>query len=155
MGKRKSINGLPHNITKSFFGHERFYSCGLMSDWLLNAARQLNLSTASLNVLQVSFIPTTLNITPLTLNAKSLKEIIDKELLENGFDLNFIKEAHIDFQFPNPNLYATTIYCFPYLIDKDGKRYESRRLIAEALESKFDPFEELKILAAIKDLFNQ
>lgn len=116
-----------------------------MGDWLLNAARQLNLRQASLNVLQASFTPTELNIHPLTLNAKTLKQIIDKELVTNGFATDFIKEAHIDFQFPDQRLYRTTIYCFPYLIDKDDKRYESGKIIAEGLEPNFDPFDELNI----------
>jgi hypothetical protein len=145
MPRRKNLNGVPHNITQSFFGTERYYSCGYMGDWLLNAARRLNLTKASLNVLQGSFTPTELNIHPLTLNARTLKEIIDKELLANGFEKEFIKEAHIDFQFPDPGLYRTTIYCFPYLIDKDGRRYESGRVIAEGLEPNFDPFDELNI----------
>jgi hypothetical protein len=145
MPKRRNLNGIPHNITQSFFGTERYYSCGYMGDWLLNAARQLNLTKASLNVLQASFSPAELNIHPLTLNAKTLKEIIDKELLANGFDTDFIAEAHIDFQFPDPRLYRTTIYCFPYLIDKDGRRYEAGRVMAEGLEPNFDPFDELNI----------
>ncbi|ANH83152.1 hypothetical protein A8C56_21150 [Niabella ginsenosidivorans] len=116
-----------------------------MGDWLLNAARQLKLTKASLNVLQASFNPTELNILPLTLNAKTLKGIIDKELVANGFDIDFITEANIEFQFPDPKIYRTTIYCFPYLIDKDGRRYDSGRLIAEGLEPNFDPFDEVNI----------
>jgi len=145
MQKRKNLNGIPHNITKSFFGTERYYTCGYMGDWLLNAAKGLHLTNASLDVLQVSFSPTELNIHPLTVNAKDLKAIIDKELLANGFDVNFIKEAIIDFQFPDPEIYKTTFYCFPYLIDIEGKRYEAGRIIEEGLERKFDPFDELTI----------
>jgi hypothetical protein len=145
MPRRRNLNGIPHNITHSFFGTERYYSCGYMGDWLLNAARQLKLRMASLNVLQASFTPTELNIHPLTINAKTLKQIIDKELVANGFDKDFITEAHIDFQFPEPNLYRTTIYCFPYLIDKVGRRYETGRITAEGLEPNFDPFDDLNI----------
>lgn len=145
MPRRRNLNGIPNNITQSFFGTERYYTCGYMGDWLLNAARQLKLTKASLNVLQASFTPTELNIHPLTLNAKTLKEIIDKELVANGFDTDFITEAHIDFQFPDPKLYRTTIYCFPYLIDKEGRRYDTGRVIAEGLEPNFDPFDELNI----------
>jgi hypothetical protein len=114
----------------------------------LNAARKLNLSKASLNVLDASFTLTALNIHPLTLHAKTLKEIIGKELLANGFEADFIKEAYIDFEFPDPTLYHTTFYCYPYLIDKDGRRYESGRIIAEGLEAKFDPFDKSKIYPA-------
>jgi len=145
MPKRKNLNGIPHNITKSFFGTERYYNGGYMGDWLLNAAKRLCLTNASLDVLQGAFSPTELNIHPLTVNAKNLKTIVDKELAANGFDPNFIKEAVIDFQFPDPKIYRTTFYCFPYLIDIDGKRYEAGRIIGEGLEPEFDPFDELNI----------
>ena len=121
-----------------------------MGDWLLNAARHLNLRKASLNILSATFSPVQLNIHPLVMNAKSLKEIIDKELMANGFEPDFIQEAGINFQFPDPNLYRTTIYCFPYLVDKEGKRYETVRILEEGLEPNFDPFEELNMLPARK-----
>ena len=116
-----------------------------MGDWLLNAAKRLHLTKASLDVLQVSFSPTQLNIHPLIVNARDLKAIIDKELAANDFDSNFIKEAVIDFQFPDPRIYRTTFYCFPYLVDTDGKRYEPGRIVEEGLEPEFDPFDELNI----------
>lgn len=145
MPKRRNLNGIPHNITQSFFGTERYYSRGYMGDWLLNAARRLNLKKASLNVLTATFTPQELNIRPLTMNAVTLKEIIDKELVANGFATDFIVEAHIDFEFPDPRLYRATIYCFPYMIDKEGKRYDTKRIIGEGLEPDFDPFDEANI----------
>jgi hypothetical protein len=145
MPKRRNLHGIPHNITQSFFGTERYYKCGYMGDWLLNAVRRLSLSKASLNVLTATFSPEELNLYPLTLHAKTLKEIIDKELLANGFTTDFITEAHIDFKFPDPEIFRTTIDCFPYLIDKEGRRYEAGRIIGEGLEPEFDPFAELNI----------
>jgi hypothetical protein len=145
MPKRKNLNGIPHNITKSFFGTERYYNGGYMGDWLLNAAKQLHLAEASLDVLQSSFSPKQLNIRPLILNAQELKEIIDKELTANGFDQDFIEEAVIDFQFPNFKVHNTRFYCSPYLIDINGKRYEGGRIMEEGLEPEFDPFEESNI----------
>ncbi|MDQ2769452.1 MAG: hypothetical protein M3Y54_03000 [Bacteroidota bacterium] len=116
-----------------------------MGDWLLHAARKLNLSEASLNILSATFEPAELNIYPLVLNAQSIREFIHKELLSNGFEADFITEAHIDFQFLNPNIYWVGIYCFPRLIDKTGRRYEPGRIIAEGLEPYFDPFDERNI----------
>jgi len=141
MPKRKNLNGIPHNITKSFFGTERYYNVGYMGDWLLNAAKQLHLAEASLDVMQASFSPEQLNIRPLTLNAQELREIINKELTANGFDHDFIKQAVIDFQFPDPETHDTSFYCSPYLIDTNGKRYEGGRIMEEGLEPEFDPFE--------------
>lgn len=145
MPKSKNLNGIPHNITKSFFGTERYYNGGYMGDWLLNAAKQLHLAEASLDVLQTSFEPKQLNIQPLLLNAQDLKGIISKELEANGFDQDFIKEAVINFQFPEPEIANTRFYCFPYLVDKNGKRYESGRIMEEGLEPGFDPFNESNI----------
>lgn len=162
MPKQRKLNGIPHNITQSFFGTERYYKCGYMGDWLLNAAGRLGLSQASLNVLTATFSPEELNLYPLTFHAKTLKEIIDKELLANGFDTGFIIEAHINFEFPDPKICRTTIYCFPYLIDKEGRRYEAGRIIGEGLEPDFDPFAELNhkrpdkktiLLNKLKNLF--
>lgn len=145
MPKRKNLNGLPHNITKSFFGTERYYNRGYMSDWLLNAAKQLHLAEASLDVMQASFSPKQLNIRPLILNAQDLKGIINKELRANGFDQDFIKEAAIDFQFPDPKIHNTRFYCSPYIVDIDGKRYESGRIMEEGLEPEFDAYNESNI----------
>ena len=163
MPRRKNLNGIAHNITRSFFGTERYYSCGYMGDWLLKAARRLNLKTATLNVLEGTFIPHELNLHPLTLHAKTLKKIIHTELKNNGFDAEFIVEAKIDFQFLDPNIYRTTIYCFPVLIDQKGRQYKSGRIVEEGLEKDFDPFDELNIYTGekktslfhkIKSLFN-
>lgn len=145
MAKRKNLNGLPHNFTQSFFGTERYYGRGYMADWLLNAARTLNLENASLAVLTAQFTPNELSISPLIFHAKSLKKIIAKELLAQGFPIDFISEAKIDFKFPNHKLYRSTIYCFPFMIDKDGRRYESKRIIAEAFEPTFNPFDHQSI----------
>ena len=49
-----------------------------MGDWLLKAAGRLNLKEASLNVMDATFYPKELNLHPLTVNAKTLKTIIDK-----------------------------------------------------------------------------
>ncbi|AZI26446.1 hypothetical protein EA772_14280 [Pedobacter sp. G11] len=145
MPKRKNLKGIPHNITKSFFGTERYYKGGYMGDWLLNAAKHLHLAEVSLDVMKAIFSPEKLNIRPLILNAVELKEIIYKELTANGFHKDFIKEAVIDFQFPDPKINNTRFYCFPYLIDTDGNRYESGRIMEEGLEAEFDPFEESNI----------
>ena len=116
-----------------------------MGDWLLKAARRLNLKAASLNVLDATFYSPELNLYPLTLNAKTLKQIIYKELANNGFETDFIVEAKINFQFPDPNIYRTTIYCFSILIDREGREYKSGRIVEEGLEKDFDPFDELNI----------
>lgn len=112
-----------------------------MADWLLNAARRLDLKNASLNLLTGTFTPNELNIRPLVINAKELIHIVQKETSSNGFDIDFIKEAVIDFEFPSLQSYPRAIYCFPYIVDANGKRYNAKRIIEEATELEFDAFD--------------
>lgn len=145
MAKRRNLNGLPHNLTRSLFGTERYYSCGYMADWILNAARRLNLSEAMIDILNVEITPVELNLHPLLINIKDLKSIIEKELSANGFSNDFIIEAKIRIEFLNPDIYNRTIYCYPHLIDKNGYKYEPGRIIEDVYEGKFDPFDPVNI----------
>jgi len=159
--KRKNINGLPHNLTKSFFGTERYYKCGYMADWLLNAARKLQLTEATIDILNQTIHPAELNLYPLTVNLKDLPIIIEKELKANGFPLDYILEAKIRVEFLNSNSLSKTMYCFPTLTDKEGYKYEPGRIIESAYEDKFDPFDPINIYPdklsffdKIKSIFN-
>jgi hypothetical protein len=145
MAKRNNLNGVPHNVIRSFFGTERYYYKGYMADWLLNAGRRLQLDHACLDILSSAFTPETLNIFPLVLHAKSLKTIISKELDRNGFSDDFITGARIDFVFPDPVRYQTTIYAYGYLTDRDGRQYTSGKIIESAFEASFDPFDQRNI----------
>jgi len=148
MAKRKNLKGIPHNFTKSFFGTERYYSRGYMGDWLSNAARRLNLKEATLDIMTATFSPAGLNLHPLNLHARDLKSIIEKELIRNGFEPGFILEAQIKFQFLESTVYKRTINCFPYMIDKEGKRYDTDVISEDVFEIHFDPFDELNLSPA-------
>jgi hypothetical protein len=145
MSKRKNLNGVPHNIIRSFFGTERYYNKGYMADWLLNAARSVQIDHAGLDILTSAFTPDKLNIYPLVLHAKTLKAIISKELHRNGFTDDFITGARIDFVFPDADRYKKTIYAYGYLIDKEGRQYTSGKIIETAFEASFDPFDQRNI----------
>jgi hypothetical protein len=57
---------------------------------------------------------------------KKLNSIISKQLVNNGFQNNFIKKAIINFEIPIESAkYKNTIYCYPFLEDEDGKIYNS------------------------------
>lgn len=155
MPKRKNLNGLPHNLTKSFFGTKRYYKCGYMGDWLLNAARTLKLTEATIDILNHTIHPAELNLYPLTANLKDLPFIIQKELKANAFPSDYITEAKIHIKFLNPNTHSKTIYCFPILTDREGHKYEPGRIIEEAYEDKFDPFDLINIYPDKLSLFNK
>lgn len=87
--------------------------------------------------------------------------IIDKELKANGFPSDFITEAKIRVEFLNPNTHSHTIYCFPTLIDIEGHKYEPGRIIEDAYEDKFDPFDPINnypdkpsLFKKLKSIFN-
>ncbi|HMF70358.1 MAG TPA: hypothetical protein VK616_02730 [Flavitalea sp.] len=141
MPKRNNLNGIPHNLIRSFFGTERYYHKGYMGDWLLNAARKLQIDHALLDVLSGTFTPEALNIRPLVIHAKSLRTIINRELRANGFSDDFIIAARIDFVFPDPVRYRTTIYAYSYLTDCEGREYVSGKIIENGFEPDFDPFD--------------
>jgi hypothetical protein len=155
--KRKNINGLPHNLTKSYFGTLRYYGNGYMADWLLNAAINLRVNSVTLDIINSTIDPEEMEKLPLMYHLKELKTIIEKELSQNGFDNDFIVSAKIKVEIPDNNIYSRSLYCYPELIDKDGRRYASGRIIERAYERKFDPFEHRSLakslLAKIKRIF--
>lgn len=116
-----------------------------MADWLLNAARRLQLTEATIDILNQTIQPTELNLYPLTVNLKDLPLIIDKELKVNGFPSDFITDAKIRVEFLNPNTHNKTIYCYPTLTDREGHKYELGRIIEDAYEDEFDPFDPINI----------
>jgi hypothetical protein len=116
-----------------------------MADWLLNAGRRLQLTGATIDILKERIEPEELNLYPLLINIKELKPIIEREVISNGFPADFIVEAKIRIEFLDPVTYKRTIYCYPYLIDKDGCRYEPGRIIESAYGDYFDPFDPINI----------
>jgi len=149
MPKRKSLNGLPHNLTKSYFGTLRYYESGYMADWLLNAAKDLRIDTVTLDILNSTIDPKEMEMFPLMYHLKDLKTIIAKELSKNGFDLDFIIDAKIRVEIPKGNIYTKTLYCYPELTDIDGRIYKAGRILETAYEQQFDTFKQRKIFTAL------
>jgi hypothetical protein len=154
MPKRRNLNGLPHNLTKSFLGTLNYYHCGYMADWLVNAASRRNLSAATLDILNATIEPAELNLYPLLINLKSLKPILERELHANGFPLDFITEAKIKVEFLYANTRVRKVYCFPTLLDKEGRQYTAKRIVEYAYED-FDPFDPNNIYPTKPSVFDQ
>ena len=148
MPKRRNINGLPHNLTKSYFGTLRYYGKGYMADWLLNAARNLQVKIVTLDIVNSTITPKKMEELPLLYHLKDLKTIIQKELTQNGFDKDFIVDAKIIVEIPTTNINVKTLYCYPKLIDKEGRSYAPGRIIESAYEEHFNPFEQRTLLAS-------
>ena len=89
MPKRKNLNGLPHNLVKSYFGTLRYSGkdnlAGYMADWIFNAAERLGVDTVILDITNQTIDPKELELLPLSYHLKDLQAIIRKELATNGF----------------------------------------------------------------------
>jgi hypothetical protein len=149
MPKRRIINGLPHNLTKSYFGTLRYYGKGYMADWLLNAAKILDVDHVTLDIMKLTINPKEMESLPLMYHLEDLNAIIHKELSRNGFDRDFIVSAKIEIRIPERNIYGRTIYCYPELVDKMGRRYVHGRITETAYEYAFNPFEERTLFTSI------
>jgi hypothetical protein len=138
MPKKRTLNGLPHNLVKSYFSTLRYWKVGYMADWLYNAATARKVKTVTLDIIHSKIDPVEMEILPLMYHLRELKTIIEKELTQNGFDKGFITQARIDIKITSTDLYAKALKCSPELSDKDGRVYKTSPILEFAFED-FDP----------------
>jgi hypothetical protein len=108
-----------------------------MADWLLNAARQLNINEITIDIINKIHIPGELNFHPFTYELSFLNAIIERTLIQNGFDKDYIIEAKIKVVFKKE---SKELVCLSWLIDRDMHKYESELLTEFSYEEEFDPF---------------
>lgn len=149
MAKRRNLNGLPHDLTKSYFGTLRYVGNGYMADWIWNAARNLRVDTVTLDILNGTIDPREMEKLPLLHHLNDLKNILDKELVQNGFQTDFIVRAKIRVEIPDRNIYPKILYCFPELMDKEGRLYNCGQIIEKSYEQLFDPFAQRTLLGSL------
>lgn len=141
MAKAKNLNGLPGNLAFSYLSTLGYYDGGYMADWINYIAREKNIAKIEIDILNKDMIPKEAAIKPLFADLEKLKDIIQTELKNNGFEMSFIKKAIMRFEIPIdlPNI-KPTIYCYPYLEDKNEKIYKpKKRIIETAYEISFNP----------------
>ena len=149
MAKRRNLNGLPHNLTKSYFSTLRYVRTGYMADWLWNAARNLRVDTVTLDILNGTIDPREMEKLPLLYHLNDLRNILDKELLQNDFLTNFIVSAKIRVEIPDISIRPKTLYCYPELVDIEGRQYNCRPIVEIAYEEAFDPFAQRTLLGSL------
>jgi hypothetical protein len=133
----KKLNGLPNNLAESFFSSLKYDNGGYMADWLVAIAQKHTVNEVRLDVIHQSATPSVFNVKPVTLGLGSLKYVISSELEANHLPLDFIAEAALDVKFNIPYYSKKVIHVFPWVIDKDGKKYEHGRLIFSSTETDF------------------
>lgn len=137
MPQTKRLKGLPHDLVKSYFATDKYCVCGYMADWLLNAAKQLNINEITIDIINKTYIPAELNFHPFTYELTFLNAIIERTLIYNGFDKDYIIEAKIKVIFRKE---SKQLVCLSWIIGKDMHKYESEPLTEFSYEEEFDPF---------------
>ena len=137
MPQKKKLNGIPHDLVKSYFATDKYCVCGYMADWLLYAAKQLNIKEITIDIINKTHIPSELNFHPFTYELPFLKVMIEKALINNGFDKDYITEAKIKIIVRQE---SKELVCYPYLIDKNNNRYDTEPLTELSTSEEFNPF---------------
>jgi hypothetical protein len=106
-----------------------------MADWLYNGMTDLEIDEVIIDVLNETIFPNEISIKPLKLNVPRLKVIIQRTLLSNGFDDDYIKSAKL--------LIKTHIaidrhlLCRAEIIDINNKIYVSKEMLEKVYEEPF------------------
>ena len=109
-----------------------------MADWLMNAAEQKHLTKGRIDVFANCVYPDELNLPVFQSHIADLRQIINSELAKNGFPSDFIKDAVIELEFQHSQSQTRAIFCYPYIIDNEGRKYAPGRIIEYAYEYRFD-----------------
>jgi len=147
MGKTRNLNGTPGNLALSYLSTLGYYDGGYMADWLNFIARDKNVKKIEIDILNDKIKPKEADITPLKADLKKLRGILEKDLSNSGFKLDFIKKAVMELEIPidNPRI-KNTVYCYPFIEDKNGKIYKSKkRIIETAYEVNFNSIKKIRV----------
>jgi len=133
MGKTRNLKGIPGNLALSYLSTLGYYRDGYMADWLNYISQNKHIEVIEVDILNNKIIPEVCDIKPLKWNLKKLRGILEKELSNNGFEIEFIKKAVMKFEIPlnEPN-FENIIYCYPYIQDENGKIYKPKKSIIDA-----------------------
>jgi hypothetical protein len=138
MPSKKKLFGVPNDLIDSYFATDKYCVRWYMADWLWNAARVLKCPDVTLDIINQTHIPTEFNFHPFTYELAFLKQIVERNLIQNGFDKDFIIEAKIKVSI-RPDSKKMT--CSSWLIDRDNFKYETNPVVRESYEDDFDPFD--------------
>ena len=138
MPSKRKLFGVPNDLIDSYFATDKYCVQWYMSDWLWNAARVLKCQEVILDIINQTHIPDEFNFHPFTYELAFLKQIVERNLIQNGFDRDFIIEAKIKV---SVRLDSKRMTCSSWLIDRDNFKYETKPVIKESYESDFDPFD--------------
>jgi hypothetical protein len=137
MSKTKLLNGLPHDLVHSFFSTLRYWEKGYMSDWIVNACKDLKTDKIEIDILNKKIEPYEIEIEPIMCNLKELDKIIVKALNHAGFENNFLTKACFEIVI----LENRFIKCHTLVIGENGKTLQSH----DYYEKSYEEFKALNL----------
>lgn len=93
MTKIRSINGLPNEVTQKYISTLMYYDKGYMMDWIWKSLKELKINTAEINLYTECSEPPDFITKPIKAYFNKLRNHIEKRLVQNGFDRNFINQG--------------------------------------------------------------
>jgi hypothetical protein len=135
MGKKKNLTGLPNSLEQRYFSTMFYYQSGYMADWIWNAAKKYGVTEIEIDILNDTVTPSALQIKPIIAQLESLRETIQKTLLSNGFEMNFITDAKFHIKILSSN--SRDFTCIPKVTDRDNKIYTGKTYTETAMEDQF------------------
>lgn len=140
MSKRKNINGIPNNLIQQYFSTLFYWNGGYMADWIWSASTEKNVSEIEIDILNKKVLPNTIEIKQITTYLDRLKTTISKELINNGFEEDFIVSAKFDIYISEKFRTQKLLTCIATLIDKEQRIYKSKTYTEKAYEDTLTVF---------------
>lgn len=130
MAKRKLLNGLPNDLSDSFFSTLNYASKGYMSDWIINAAIELKVENIQIDILNKQFLPKELEIEPIIRHINGLNDIIKRRTKYAGFEDSFIIQAVFEIEILNDR----QLKCKTVLTGENGEVFNSKDYVGKSYD---------------------
>ncbi len=154
MGKRRNLNGLPNSLVERYFSTLFYLDKGYMSDWIWNAANEKNIIDIEIDIINETVSPAELQIRPITIQLQELRETIDKTLIKQRFDADFITEAKFIIFISQRQKVLKLFTCQAILKDIEGRVYAGK-VYTERAYTHFKVFDfHRTFFEKLKQLFN-
>ncbi len=131
MPSTKNLKGIPGNIALSYLSTNCTYENGYMGDWINYIARSKKIPLIEIDILNKQVTPKEAEHLALLCYLDKLQDILYRELEINSFNTSFIIKAALRFEIPILTSDTTSVYCYPFMEDTNGKIYTSKHRFHE------------------------
>jgi hypothetical protein len=98
MTRIRSIYGLPNEVTQKYINTLMYFDKGHMMDWIWKSLQELEIDSSDINFFKESSEPPDFLPPQIKAYFKELREHIEKGLIQNGFERDFIIDGVFQIQ---------------------------------------------------------